>query len=114
MTRPGPPEVLTSGEVAQMLRVTAVTVARWADTGRLTSFRTPGGHRRFLRAEVEAYLVPETVGTAATALDPPHPGPGHAAHTPRDATATPVGEPDAARTTGAPSGMDTVWSTLEH
>ncbi|MFD6097406.1 BldC family transcriptional regulator [Nocardiopsis flavescens] len=55
------PEPLTSGEVAQMMRVTSVTVARWADTGKLTSFRTPGGHRRFHRAEVEALLVPETV-----------------------------------------------------
>ncbi|WP_073381981.1 BldC family transcriptional regulator [Nocardiopsis flavescens] len=52
---------LTSGEVAQMLRVTPVTVARWADQGKLSSFRTLGGHRRFHRAEVEAYLVPETV-----------------------------------------------------
>lgn len=117
MTRPGLPEVLTSGEVAQMLRVTAVTAARWADTGKLTSFRTPGGHRRFLRTEVEAYLVPETATTATPAPDPPHPphpGPGHAAHTPRDATATPVGEPDTARTTDASSLTDTVWSTLEH
>ncbi|MFF1673096.1 helix-turn-helix domain-containing protein, partial [Nocardiopsis flavescens] len=36
---------LTSGEVAQMLRVTPVTVARWADQGKLSSFRTLGGHR---------------------------------------------------------------------
>lgn len=52
---------LSPGEVAQMLRVHPRTVTRWANEGLLTVFRTPAGHRRFRRAEVEAFLVPETI-----------------------------------------------------
>lgn len=47
---------LTSAEVATLFGVDAKTVTRWANTGKIPSFRTPGGHRRFRRAEVEALL----------------------------------------------------------
>lgn len=46
---------LTSKEVAQILQVTASSVKRWADEGKLPCFRTPGGHRRFDRSHVEAF-----------------------------------------------------------
>lgn len=52
--------VLTPGEVSQTFRVDARTVSRWAKEGRITSFRTPGGHRRFLKHEVDALLVAST------------------------------------------------------
>lgn len=65
---------LSSGEVGQMLRVTAVTVARWADEGKLASFRTPGGHRRFHRTDIEALLRPDAVRRpAGPEVRPPHP-----------------------------------------
>lgn len=48
---------LTSGQVADIFGVTAVTVAEWADTGKLRSFKTPGGHRRFRQADVDAFLA---------------------------------------------------------
>jgi excisionase family DNA binding protein len=32
------------------------TVTRWAASGRITSIRTPGGHRRFRESEVRALL----------------------------------------------------------
>lgn len=47
---------MTTGEVAAMFAVTPETVAAWADAGKLASFRTPGGHRRFLRTDVELVL----------------------------------------------------------
>lgn len=50
--------LLTPREVATMFRVDAKTVTRWAQAGRLTSIRTPGGHRRFREAEVRALLAP--------------------------------------------------------
>jgi excisionase family DNA binding protein len=53
-------ELLTPGEVAELFRVGPSTVARWADTGYLASIRTPGGHRRFRRADVDALLAKAT------------------------------------------------------
>lgn len=53
----GDERLLTPGEVAEMFRVHAKTVTRWAAAGRITSIRTPGGHRRFREAEVRALLA---------------------------------------------------------
>lgn len=58
-----PYDLLTPGEVAVMFRVDAKSVTRWANAGRLRAIRTPGGHRRFLRAEVDKLLLE----------NPPHP-----------------------------------------
>lgn len=49
-------ELLNPGEVARIFRVDPKTVTRWAKTGRISSVRTPGGHRRFLRTEVDRLL----------------------------------------------------------
>lgn len=52
---------MTPAEVADLFRVSTKTVTRWASTGRLrTATRTPGGHRRFARADVDAFLIPPT------------------------------------------------------
>lgn len=48
---------LTLGEASRALGVTPNTLRRWADQGRIASFTTPGGHRRFPTAAVQA-LVP--------------------------------------------------------
>ncbi|MFW5420124.1 helix-turn-helix domain-containing protein [Nocardiopsis sp. CNT-189] len=48
---------LTSGEVADLFRVDPKTVTRWAATGKLRSFRTPGGHRRFAAADIRSILA---------------------------------------------------------
>jgi excisionase family DNA binding protein len=59
---PLPPDrPLTTGQVAKLFGVHRDTVALWADAGRLPSFRTPGGQRRFPVAEI-AKLV--AAGTA--------------------------------------------------
>jgi excisionase family DNA binding protein len=48
--------LLTPAEVATAFKVDARTVARWAKAGRLGFTWTPGGHRRYSRAEVTALL----------------------------------------------------------
>ena len=48
---------LTLGQASQTLGVTPNTLRRWADRGEISSFTTPGGHRRFLVSAVQA-LVP--------------------------------------------------------
>jgi excisionase family DNA binding protein len=48
---------LTLGQASRTLGVTPNTLRRWADRGEISSFTTPGGHRRFLVSAVQA-LVP--------------------------------------------------------
>lgn len=60
-------KLLKPAEVADMFRVDPKTVSRWAQAGRISSVRTPGGHRRFREAEVLALLEEpaDTAGIAA-------------------------------------------------
>jgi excisionase family DNA binding protein len=53
---------LTLGEASRLLGVSPGTIRRWADSGQLASFVTPGGHRRFPRAVVES-LIPASPST---------------------------------------------------
>ena len=48
--------LLTPAEVAALFRVDPKTVTRWANTGKLTSLRTLGGHRRYRESEVRTLL----------------------------------------------------------
>lgn len=47
---------LTLGEASRFLGVDESTLRGWADAGRIATFRTPGGHRRFSRAALEQFL----------------------------------------------------------
>ena len=49
--------LLTPSEVATLFRVDPKTVTRWAKSGKLTSIRTLGGHRRYKESEVKALLL---------------------------------------------------------
>ena len=72
-TRPPESEaLLTPAEVASMFRVDPKTVTRWAAAGRISSIRTPGGHRRFRESEVRALLRGEDV-QVPVAPAPPQP-----------------------------------------
>ena len=48
--------LMTPGEVASLFRVDPKTVTRWAQTGKLSSIRTLGGHRRYRASEVYGLL----------------------------------------------------------
>jgi excisionase family DNA binding protein len=50
------PGWVTLTEACRLLGVSPSTVRRWADSGMVRTFVTPGGHRRFSRAGLDALL----------------------------------------------------------
>ena len=54
--------ILALGAAASMLGVDRDTLRRWADAGRIRSFTTPGGHRRFARTDVERVMAAKRAG----------------------------------------------------
>jgi diguanylate cyclase (GGDEF)-like protein/excisionase family DNA binding protein len=48
---------LRLSEAADALGVSLNTVRRWSDSGKVTSYRSPGGHRRYRRRDVESLLL---------------------------------------------------------
>ena len=52
--------LMTPAEVASLFRVDPKTVTRWAESGKLTSIRTLGGHRRYKESEVKELLLKTT------------------------------------------------------
>jgi len=49
-------ELMTPTEVGKALRVDAKTVTRWAERGLIRSIKTPGGHNRFYRTDIDAIV----------------------------------------------------------
>jgi excisionase family DNA binding protein len=47
-------DYVTPGEAARHLHVSPKTINRWANDGRIPCIVTLGGHRRFLREDVDA------------------------------------------------------------
>src|SRR3954452_2337044 len=50
------PDWLMLGQAAKYLGVAQSTIRKWSDLGRVRAFYTPGGHRRYRRADLEAFL----------------------------------------------------------
>jgi len=47
---------LALGEASRVLGVDVTTLRRWADSGAIQTFRTPGGHRRFTDADLTRFV----------------------------------------------------------
>ena len=52
----GETEWLTLGQAAKYLGVAQSTIRKWSDLGRVPAFYTPGGHRRYRRTDLDAFL----------------------------------------------------------
>jgi excisionase family DNA binding protein len=50
------PEWLTLGKAARYLGVAQSTLRKWCDARRLPAFTTPGGHRRFRKSDLDAFV----------------------------------------------------------
>jgi excisionase family DNA binding protein len=50
------PDWLTLGQAAKYLGVAQSTIRKWSDQGRVPAFYTPGGHRRYRRADLDNFL----------------------------------------------------------
>lgn len=50
-------EWLTLGDASKQLGVSPATLRQWADKGKVRSFRTPGGHRRFNVSEMHSMVA---------------------------------------------------------
>lgn len=63
-------DICTSSTAAKLLGVTPRTVQLWADSGIIPSWKTPGGHRRYNRKDIERlageiqteHVVPDKTG----------------------------------------------------
>ncbi len=63
------PEWLTLGQAAKYLGVAQSTMRKWSDLGRVSAFYTPGGHRRYRRADLDRFLDrsgPASVASSST------------------------------------------------
>src|ERR671933_2730416 len=49
-------EWMTLGQAAKYLGVAQSTIRKWSDLGRVPAFYPPGGHRRYRRRDLDAFL----------------------------------------------------------
>jgi putative two-component system response regulator len=64
-------DVLTLHEAAEAIGVSASTMRRWADAGRVPAIRTPGGHRRFLPEGVRRVVEERSPRARVEPIAPP-------------------------------------------
>ena len=66
----GQPEWLTLGQAATYVGVAQSTMRKWTDSGRVSSFKTPGGHRRYRRSDLDQFLDRSGRGGVASTEGP--------------------------------------------
>jgi excisionase family DNA binding protein len=49
--------VFTSSQAARYVGISLATVRRWTDAGHIDCYRTPGGQRRFSRAQLDEFIA---------------------------------------------------------
>jgi len=48
--------VFTVNQVSELLQVSPQTIVNWIEAGRLGAYRTPGGHRRIKKSDLEEFV----------------------------------------------------------
>lgn len=57
-------EFLSAGEALKVAHISRSTLLRAEKAGRITPYRTPGGHRRYLASDLRALMVRDQKATA--------------------------------------------------
>ena len=71
-TTPAPSDrrlVFTSSEAADYIGVSLATIRRWTDAGHIACYRTPGGQRRFSRAQLDGFITSMSQEGPATSVE---------------------------------------------
>src|SRR5438876_12215347 len=61
--------IYTTHEVSRLLHVNPRSVINWIEQNLLTSYRTPGGHRRIRREDLLAFVRKHQIPTPASLVD---------------------------------------------
>src|SRR5262245_28775335 len=69
MTESKSKTIYTTHEVSRLLQVNPRSVINWIDQNLLSSYRTPGGHRRIHRDDLVAFLRKHQIPTPASLVD---------------------------------------------
>jgi excisionase family DNA binding protein len=48
--------VFTVNQVSELLQVSPQTIVNWIEAGKLEAYKTPGGHRRIKKSDLEAFV----------------------------------------------------------
>src|SRR5437016_8874373 len=61
--------IYTTHEVSRLLQVNPRSVINWIEQSLLSSYRTPGGHRRIQRDDLLSFLRKHQIPTPASLID---------------------------------------------
>jgi len=56
-------KIFSISEAAEYLGVSALTLRNWESKAKVRAFRTPGGHRRFRKSDLDVILGPDAKST---------------------------------------------------
>lgn len=59
LTHAEPEATLTLADAIRITRLSADTIRRYSNTGKLRTFRTPANHRRFVESDIRALITLE-------------------------------------------------------
>ena len=56
-------KIFSISEAAEHLGVSPLTLRKWESKAKIRAFRTPGGHRRFRKSDLDVILGPDAKST---------------------------------------------------
>ncbi|MDA8404115.1 MAG: response regulator [Desulfobacteraceae bacterium] len=62
-------DVFTVYKASQYCKVSSQTIINWIDSGYFNAYKTPGGHRRISRKDLEAFMTKQGIPIPAEVVD---------------------------------------------